>query len=114
MHKRKNDKSIFLLGAIILIVLASLAVAWVQLRTDPFSEQLKKGSVMAFLFVFSGDRDYRFFEVFLYHPQTRKGAITFIPGNVGSIIESLEARGPHRRAVRPLRPRTRCGPGSRE
>ncbi len=90
MRKRKADKSILLLGAIILIVLASLLFAWFQLRTDAFSEQLKKGNVLAFLFTFSGDKDYRFFEVFLYHPQTRKGAITFIPGNVGSIIESLK------------------------
>ncbi len=89
MRKRKSDKSILLLGAIIAIVLASLVFGYFQLRTDPFTEQLKKGNVLAVLFAVAGERDYRFFEVFLYNPQTHKGAVTFIPGNVGSIIESL-------------------------
>lgn len=90
MRKRKNDKSVILLGAIVLIVLAAVVFGFFQLRTDLFTEQLKKGSPLAILFSIASDREYRFFEVFLYHPQTHKGAVVYIPGNVGSIIESLK------------------------
>jgi anionic cell wall polymer biosynthesis LytR-Cps2A-Psr (LCP) family protein len=90
VRKRKNDKSVILLGAIILIVLAAVVFGFFQLRTDLFTEQLKRGAPLAILFSIASDHEYRFFEIFLYHPQTHKGAIVYIPGNVGSIIESLK------------------------
>jgi anionic cell wall polymer biosynthesis LytR-Cps2A-Psr (LCP) family protein len=42
------------------------------------------------LFCLSGDQEYGFFELLLYHPDTKRGAIIYIPGNVGMIIESLK------------------------
>ena len=89
-RRRKLDKSIILLIMILLLILATAIFGFLQLRTDPFTESLKSGRATAFLFAFSGDRDYRFFEVFFYHPQTHKGAIFFLPANVGSIIESMK------------------------
>jgi hypothetical protein len=89
-RKGKWDKSFVILGLIIAIVLGSAVFGYLELRTDPLSESLKKGQMLTFLFVVSGDRDYRFFEVFQYHPATHRGAVLFLPGNVGSIIESLK------------------------
>jgi anionic cell wall polymer biosynthesis LytR-Cps2A-Psr (LCP) family protein len=89
-RKRKWDKSLVILGLIVAIVLAAAVFGVLQLRTDPLSESLKKGKPVAVLFAIDSDQDYRFFEVFLYHPQTHRGAVLFIPGNVGLIIESLK------------------------
>jgi anionic cell wall polymer biosynthesis LytR-Cps2A-Psr (LCP) family protein len=90
MRKRKWDKSIFILVAIVLVVAATAVFGYLQLRTDLFTETLKKGEPISVLFAIGGDKDYRFFELFLYHPQTHRGAVLFVPGNVGSIIESLK------------------------
>jgi len=89
-RKRKWDKSLVVLGLIIAVVLASAAIGYLQLRTDLLSESLQKGRPLSFLFAVSGDREYRFFEVLQYHPQTHRGAVLFLPGNVGLIIESLK------------------------
>jgi hypothetical protein len=89
-RKRKWDKSLVVLGLIIAVVLASAVVGYLQLRTDPLSESLKKDRPLTFLFAVSGDQEYRFFEVLQYHPLTHRGAVLFLPGNVGLIIESLK------------------------
>lgn len=90
MRKRKWDKSILILILIVLVVAAMGVFGYLQLRTDLYTETLKKGEPVSVLFAFGGDRDYRFFELFVYHPVTHRGAVLFIPGNVGSIIESLK------------------------
>lgn len=89
-RKRRLDRGLLLLAPIVLIALAMGAFAYWQLRTDLFTETLKQGKPVAILFAFAGDTDYRFFELFLYQPQTRRGAIIDVPGNVGLIIESLK------------------------
>jgi anionic cell wall polymer biosynthesis LytR-Cps2A-Psr (LCP) family protein len=89
-RKRKWDKSLFVLGLIIAVVLASAVLLLLQYRTDPLSEALKKDAPLSFLFAVSGDQDYRFFEVLQYPPRTHRGAVLFLPGNVGLIIESLK------------------------
>jgi hypothetical protein len=89
-RKRKWDRGIFLLVPIIAIVAAMGVFAYSQLRTDLFTETLKRGQPVAVLFAFAGDTEYRFFELFLYQPQTHRGAVIHIPGNVGLIIESLK------------------------
>ena len=89
-RKRKWDKSIVLLILIVLVVAAAGVFGYFQLRTDPFTEKLKSASPVSVLFCLSGDQEYGFFELFLYHPETNRGAILYIPGNVGMIIESLK------------------------
>ncbi len=88
-RKGRLDKSSILLFFIIAIILVTLVFGYFRLRTDIFTETVKKGEQVVILFAIGGDREYRFFELFMYNPQTNKGSITFIPGNVGSIIESL-------------------------
>jgi anionic cell wall polymer biosynthesis LytR-Cps2A-Psr (LCP) family protein len=72
-----------------MVVAAAGVFGYFQLRTDPFTEKLKSGEPLALLFCVGGDQEYGFFEVLLYQPETHRGAILFIPGNVGMIIESL-------------------------
>jgi anionic cell wall polymer biosynthesis LytR-Cps2A-Psr (LCP) family protein len=90
MRKRKWDKSILILVAIVMVVAAMAVFGYLQLRTDLFTETLKKDEPVSVLFAFGGDKEYRFFELLLYHPKTHRGAVLFVPGNVGSIIESLK------------------------
>jgi anionic cell wall polymer biosynthesis LytR-Cps2A-Psr (LCP) family protein len=87
---RKVDKGILLLIIIIIVVGATAVFAYLNLRTDVFAEKIKEGSVISMLFAVGGEEETRFFSVFMYDPRTHKGAIIFIPGNVGSIIESLK------------------------
>jgi len=89
-RKRKWDKSIFLLILIVVVILSAGVFGYLQLRTDLFTETLKRGDPVAVLFCLSGDQEYRFFEIFLYDPGTNRAAIVYIPGNVGMIIESLK------------------------
>jgi anionic cell wall polymer biosynthesis LytR-Cps2A-Psr (LCP) family protein len=89
-RKRKWDKSIVLLILIVLVVAAAGVFGYFQLRTDLFTEKLESGEPVALLFCLGGDQEYGFFELFLYHPDTNRGAIIYIPGNVGMIIESLK------------------------
>ena len=89
-RKRKWDKSILLLILIVLVVAAAAVFGYFQLRTDLFTEMLEQGQPLAVLFCISGDQQYGFFEILLYHPNTNRGAIIYIPGNVGMIIESLK------------------------
>ena len=89
-RRRKWDKSIVLLILIVIVVAAAGVFGYFQLRTDLFTEKLKSGEPVALLFCFGGDQEYGFFELLLYHPDTNRGAILYIPGNVGMIIESLK------------------------
>ena len=89
-RKRKWDKSILLLILIVLVIVAAAVFGYFQLRTDLFTEMLEQGDPVAVLFCVSGDQQYGFFEILLYHPDTNRGAIIYIPGNVGMIIESLK------------------------
>lgn len=89
-RKRKVDKSIILLLVIVAVVLVTVFFGFFQLRTDLFTEMLKEISDITVLFAVSGDQEYRFFELLIYNPQTHKGAVVFVPGNVGAIIESLK------------------------
>ena len=89
-RRGKWDKSIVLLVLIVIVVAAAGILGYFQLRTDLFTEKLKSGEPVALLFCLGGDREYGFFELLLYHPETKRGAILYIPGNVGMIIESLK------------------------
>jgi len=89
-RKRKWDKSIFLLILIVVVVLSAGVFGYLQLRTDLYTEMLKRGDPVALLFCLRGDQEDSFFEILLYDPDTNRAAIVYIPGNVGMIIESLK------------------------
>ena len=69
------------------MVIVRVALSLVR---DPVAEKLKKDQVVNILFVIRGtDGSALCSDVFLYYPDSRKGAIMDIPGNTGSIWKSL-------------------------
>ena len=87
--KSSPIRGVALLVLIVLTILAMVVFVYLQLRTDVVMETEKKGLPLKVLFVMSEGGEARFLELFAYHPVTHKGAVFHIPGNVGSIIESL-------------------------
>ena len=88
------DKGIILLALIIVVVAATVFIAYFTLRTDPFTEKLKSGEPIVMLFSFFAGEDDPYEELFLYHPQTHKAADIHIPGNTAVLLESLGKFGP--------------------
>ncbi len=89
-RKRRWDRSLVVLVVIVLVVAATLVLGYLQLRTDLVTEASKKGQPINVMFALAGDSPERFFEVLMIDPRTHRGAVIFIPGNVGLIIESLK------------------------
>lgn len=83
------DKSALLLGLIVLTVLVSALLLYLQVRTDKVTETIQAKQPLAVLFVLHDDGKLVFSDVFLYHPATYSGAVLDIPGNLGLIIESM-------------------------
>jgi polyisoprenyl-teichoic acid--peptidoglycan teichoic acid transferase len=89
-RNRKAERSVVLLVLIGLVVAATALYAAFQLRVDQISDALKKKQAVHVLFVVSDREKPLFFEVFLYNPETRKGALFHVPPNLGGVIESLK------------------------
>lgn len=88
-RSRRSDRSIVLLILIVVIILATGVYAVLQLRVDIVTDSLKKKQPLATLFIFSDGSEAQFLEVFFYDPTTRKGALCYVPANVGSLITSI-------------------------
>lgn len=91
--KRRNrsfDKGIILLAVIALIIGVSATLVALQLRSDKITEDVQEGNLISILVMVHEDEALLFTELFLYHPETGKGALLDIPGEWGDIIESLE------------------------
>ncbi len=84
------DKSIIFIAIIALIIGATVGAIYFQMRTDRISELLSKGEELRTLFIVHEGGKPVLTEVFFYNPKTHKGSILDIPGDVGSIIESLK------------------------
>jgi anionic cell wall polymer biosynthesis LytR-Cps2A-Psr (LCP) family protein len=83
-----NRGTVFLL----FIVLFSAGIGiflYFQIRTDPVTTLISEERTLGVHFMLRDGEALRFSEIFLYNPRTSKGAIIDIPGNVGTIIESL-------------------------
>jgi anionic cell wall polymer biosynthesis LytR-Cps2A-Psr (LCP) family protein len=89
-RNRRLERSIVLLVLIVLVVAATAVYAFLQLRVDQVSSFLKNKLPMNVLFIVSEKDKPLFFEVFLYNPETRKGAVFNVPTNLGGVIESLK------------------------
>lgn len=88
-RKREFDRSIIFLVLIVLIVGATAAVVYVQVRTDVVSEMVDAGNEIAVLVVVEHEERPLFTEVFIYNPVTARGAFFDVPGDIGSIIGAL-------------------------
>jgi anionic cell wall polymer biosynthesis LytR-Cps2A-Psr (LCP) family protein len=89
-RSRKAERSVVLLVLIGFVVAAAAVYAFFQLRVDQISDALKKKVPVDVLFIVSDKDTPLFFEVFLYNPETRKGALFHVPPNLGGVIESLK------------------------
>jgi polyisoprenyl-teichoic acid--peptidoglycan teichoic acid transferase len=89
-RKKRIDKSIFLLLLIIILVAGAAVFFILKFRTDEMTETLQEKSPFAVAFLITDKDQCMFTEVFFYHPGTAKGAVLDIPGNTGTIIDSLK------------------------
>ncbi|TFG64219.1 MAG: LytR family transcriptional regulator [Spirochaetales bacterium] len=89
-RQRKFDKSILLLAIIIIAVIGTVLFLVLRFRSDELSETLKDGKPIATAFLVSKGDSLLFTEIFFYDPGTSKAAILDVPGETGSIIESIK------------------------
>jgi anionic cell wall polymer biosynthesis LytR-Cps2A-Psr (LCP) family protein len=83
-----NRGTVFLV--VILLFSAGIGVfLYFQIRTDRITTLISEERPIAAAFMLEDGGSLRFCEVFLYNPRTSKGAVLDIPGNVGTLIESL-------------------------
>ena len=87
---RRADRSIILLVLIVVVIAAAGLYAYLQLRVDQITESLKRKQPLNTLFILSDREKALFFEVFLYNPETRKGALFYVPANLGGVIQNLD------------------------
>jgi anionic cell wall polymer biosynthesis LytR-Cps2A-Psr (LCP) family protein len=89
-RKRQFDKGIIILIIIVLVVVGTGVLLLYQLRTDKITDALNEQEQLVVLFMFTDEEELLFSEVFIYDPTTHRGSIFDVPGDVGSIIESLK------------------------
>ncbi len=86
---REHKSALFVLLIVTVIALVGAKI-WLSLRVDPVEENLKNDQVVKVLFVVhDADRNALLSDVFVYYPDTRRGAIFDISGNTGAIWKSL-------------------------
>ena len=87
---RKADRSFLLLILICVVIGATALYAYLQLRVDQVTDALKKSLPLNTLFIVSDGDKVLFLEAFLYTPATKKGALFYVPANLGGVIENLK------------------------
>lgn len=83
------DKGLIFLSLIFFVLLGSGLFFYFQVRTDQVTALAARGESFSLHFMIRNEDTLLFSEVFLYNPRTGKGALVDVPGNVGTIIESL-------------------------
>jgi anionic cell wall polymer biosynthesis LytR-Cps2A-Psr (LCP) family protein len=92
-----QDKSIFLLLAMALILALGSLVVLRVLRSDPVEDALERAEIINILFVFEGapDGEGRYEKplasfVLMYSPANNRAAVIAIPGEVGLILKTID------------------------
>lgn len=88
-RKKEFDRSIIFIVLIVLIIAATAIVVHLQVRSDLITEMVDAGEEITMLVVVEHEGAPLFTQVFLYNPTTRRGALFDVPGDVGSILGSL-------------------------
>ena len=84
-----SNKGAFLL-ILIFVILISVTVGLVlSLRVNTVDENLKSDRVIKTLVVMEAKNRVLFTDVFIYYPETKRGALINILGNTGAIFQSL-------------------------
>jgi anionic cell wall polymer biosynthesis LytR-Cps2A-Psr (LCP) family protein len=82
-------KSFVFLIVIVLFLTASGIFLYFQARTDIVTTLLSGEKNLTIQFMLRDEGALKFSQTFLYHPRTGKGALVDVPGNAGTIIETL-------------------------
>jgi len=88
-REKEFDRSLLLIMIMMLVIIVTALFLYFQVRTDKMSESVKSGSIVPIMFIVTEENTPLLTELFLFYPDTGKGAILDIPGNTGSIIENL-------------------------
>ncbi len=83
------NRNTFFLTLILLVFIVTGFFVYRQLKSDDFMLKLEKNEYIAVSFNVQRDQKLMFSELIIFSPKTHKAAIFNIPGNYGSIIESL-------------------------
>lgn len=89
MKRAKLDNGLILLLLIVMVVAGLSVYVYSQVRTDRITSVLQGKKEIRVLFVVADGDKPLFTEAFLYNPGTKRAALFDIPGNIGSIINSL-------------------------
>ncbi len=92
-RRRKLDKGIIFLVLIVLVLGAAGIFIFTRIKADKVTTVLeRKGGLNILLLIKDGDT-LTFSELFLYNSRTHKGALFDIPGNIGSILTTVNKMG---------------------
>ncbi|MDC7232671.1 MAG: LCP family protein [Spirochaetales bacterium] len=87
--RRAPDLSLLLL-ILVFIILAGLSVyILLTMKIDDYKEMVNDKKLITTLIIIEEDEKPLVSELFLYHPETKKGALLNIPEETGSLIRSL-------------------------
>ncbi len=89
MKRARIDNGAILLASIVLIVVGVSFFLYMQVRTDKVTSVLDEKKEVRVLFIVANGDKPDFTDAFLYNPVTRRAALFDVPGNVGSLIGSL-------------------------
>jgi LCP family protein required for cell wall assembly len=87
--KERSPKSVIFLILIILVATGAIVTAVLMLRTDSVEERVKKGQLVNVLFTVQEQGKVQLIEVLLFNPETKKGAILYLPNDTWLMLESL-------------------------
>lgn len=86
----KEVKGLIFIGVIIMIFSVTVFLLYLNLKTDPVADNLKKDETVKVLFVLSDDDGNALAtEVFICYPKTKRATVFDVTGNTGAIYESL-------------------------
>ncbi len=94
MKRRKGlDKAIIFLVLIVLVIVSAGVFVFSHIRADKITAALEKHEDLNILFLIKDGNTLMYSEVFLYNSRTHKGSFFDIPGNIGSILSTVNKMG---------------------
>ena len=88
-REKEFDRSLLLLIIMMLVVVVTALFLYFQVRTDKMSEMVNSDNIVPVMFNITENEKPILTEIFLFYPETGKGALLDVPGNTGSIIQKL-------------------------
>jgi len=89
MAARGTNTTLVFLILVIVAVVVTVGLLYVQLRTDEISSAVGEGEILRVLFVAEEEGEPFLSFVLFFHPETERIAVLDIPGNVGAVLRPL-------------------------